>query len=289
VATGAASGNPFQYTGSENDGNGLYFMQARYYNPALGRFISEDPIGFAGGDVSLHGYGFNSPTNLEDPDGTEPVEACVVGASVSVIWEAGSNLLAGRKSTLSGFGRTAVNGCVTGVAMEVTGANWLLGKLAGKAISVIADTASPVVAKILETEATEVAEASVGEAIEGAEQDLPVALQKAVADINPTGSMTNCVNCALALDNTLAGFPTSALPSGVTTVNLQGFTLATKESIEQTLLKAGPGAKGIVFGTSGNIGHVFNAVNSEGTIYFLDGQIGSAANLAYKQLFFILR
>jgi len=39
VASGAASGNPFQYAGTENDGTGLYFMQARYYNPSLGRFI----------------------------------------------------------------------------------------------------------------------------------------------------------------------------------------------------------------------------------------------------------
>ena len=37
--------NSYQYTGRENDGTGLYFYRARYYAPALGRFISEDPIG----------------------------------------------------------------------------------------------------------------------------------------------------------------------------------------------------------------------------------------------------
>src|SRR3989441_5288076 len=41
--------NPYQYTGRENDGTGLLFYRARYYNPLLQRFISEDPIGFDGG------------------------------------------------------------------------------------------------------------------------------------------------------------------------------------------------------------------------------------------------
>ena len=29
--------------------NGLYYMRARYYDPSVGRFISEDPLGFGGG------------------------------------------------------------------------------------------------------------------------------------------------------------------------------------------------------------------------------------------------
>jgi RHS repeat-associated protein len=47
--TGTVSTNSQQYTGRENDGTGLYFYRARYYNPGTGRFISEDPIGFLGG------------------------------------------------------------------------------------------------------------------------------------------------------------------------------------------------------------------------------------------------
>ena len=39
---GAASSNPSQYTGRENDGTGLYYYRARYYSPKLQRFISED-------------------------------------------------------------------------------------------------------------------------------------------------------------------------------------------------------------------------------------------------------
>src|SRR5712691_12025453 len=67
--TGAPSTNAFQYTGRENDGTGLYYYRARYYNPALQRFISEDPIEFAGGDVNLYGYVGNDPVNWGDSSG----------------------------------------------------------------------------------------------------------------------------------------------------------------------------------------------------------------------------
>ena len=40
----STSTNPFQYTGRENDGTGLYYYRARYYNPEAQRFLSEDPL-----------------------------------------------------------------------------------------------------------------------------------------------------------------------------------------------------------------------------------------------------
>jgi RHS repeat-associated protein len=48
TVTGSTT-NSFQYTNRENDQTGLYYYRARYYDPRLGRFISEDPIRFAGG------------------------------------------------------------------------------------------------------------------------------------------------------------------------------------------------------------------------------------------------
>ena len=47
--TGEASDNSLQYTGRENDNTGLNYYRARYYDPQLKRFISEDPIGLEGG------------------------------------------------------------------------------------------------------------------------------------------------------------------------------------------------------------------------------------------------
>ena len=68
--TGAASTNSFQYTGRENDGTtaGLMFYRARYYNPAWGRFVSEDPIGVKGG-VNLYGYVDDAPSFNGDATG----------------------------------------------------------------------------------------------------------------------------------------------------------------------------------------------------------------------------
>lgn len=45
TASGTSSTNPFQYTGRENDGTGLYYYRSRYYSPGLQRFTSEDPFG----------------------------------------------------------------------------------------------------------------------------------------------------------------------------------------------------------------------------------------------------
>ena len=47
----------------------LYYYRARYYDPKTGRFLSRDPIGFAGGDVNLYRYVRNNPINFRDPYG----------------------------------------------------------------------------------------------------------------------------------------------------------------------------------------------------------------------------
>ena len=62
------SENNSQYTGRENDQNGLYYYRARYYDPVLKRFISEDPIGLAGG-LNSHAYVEGNPVSFTDPLG----------------------------------------------------------------------------------------------------------------------------------------------------------------------------------------------------------------------------
>ena len=64
-----ATNNPSQYTGRENDADtGLMFYRARYYDPVLKRFISEDPIGLAGG-MNVYAYVNGNPVSLNDPTG----------------------------------------------------------------------------------------------------------------------------------------------------------------------------------------------------------------------------
>jgi RHS repeat-associated protein len=85
--SGASTTNSFAYTGRELDSTGLYFYRARYYNPVLQRFISEDPIGFNGG-INIYAYVSNSPTNFFDPLGLDKKDrlkcAAIVADEVSI-------------------------------------------------------------------------------------------------------------------------------------------------------------------------------------------------------------
>jgi hypothetical protein len=124
------------------------------------RFISEDPIGFAGHDVNLHAYSLNSPTNLRDPNGTDPVDACWIGGLGNAAIRSGINLFSGRKTSFSDVGEYALSGCETGILMELSGANWLLGKVIGVTFDFAASQAADIFS-------SEVADAAFGVASAG--------------------------------------------------------------------------------------------------------------------------
>ena len=69
---------------------GLTYMQARYYDPVIGRFYSNDPVGFLNifdpRIINRYAYTFNDPINNTDPDG----RVCVpcIGAAVGFVAEA---------------------------------------------------------------------------------------------------------------------------------------------------------------------------------------------------------
>jgi RHS repeat-associated protein len=69
TSSGSASSNNSQYSGRENDGNGLYYYRARYYSPTFGRFISEDPLEFWGGGPNFYAYVGGDPIGRNDPFG----------------------------------------------------------------------------------------------------------------------------------------------------------------------------------------------------------------------------
>ncbi|MGB2715553.1 MAG: RHS repeat-associated core domain-containing protein, partial [Vicinamibacterales bacterium] len=70
--SGSGTPNTIGYTGREADGTGLFYYRARYYDPRLQRFLTEDPVGLAAG-INVFAYVVNSPTRYIDPLGLKPV------------------------------------------------------------------------------------------------------------------------------------------------------------------------------------------------------------------------
>jgi RHS repeat-associated protein len=129
--SGTPSSLTAQFTGRDNDGTGLYYYRARYYSPAVQRFISEDPIEYAAGDLNLHQYVFGAPTTLTDPSGeiAPVVAACLSGGAFDLTLYIITN---GRKATFGGGASAAARGCGAGV----------VGFGVGKAFSAAASAAS---------------------------------------------------------------------------------------------------------------------------------------------------
>lgn len=57
-----------------DDATQLYYTRNRYYDPYLGRFLSPDPIGLAGG-INFYAYAGDDPINGVDPSGLSSTDA----------------------------------------------------------------------------------------------------------------------------------------------------------------------------------------------------------------------
>ena len=73
LASTVGEKNPYLYRGYRYDREtGLYYLQARYYNPEWGRFLNADNFGGDTGSLLSHNvfaYCMNNPVNLSDPSG----------------------------------------------------------------------------------------------------------------------------------------------------------------------------------------------------------------------------
>jgi RHS repeat-associated protein len=74
LTTGAK--NPYRYRGYRYDTEtGLYYLNSRYYNPEIGRYLNADNIGGKVGELGSHNmfaYCLNNPVNMDDPSGHWP-------------------------------------------------------------------------------------------------------------------------------------------------------------------------------------------------------------------------
>ncbi len=83
--TNATNGVRFGFAGMEYDSvTWLYYDHARYYDAAIGRFVSQDRKGFAAGDTDLYRYAANAPTDEVDPSGSLAVGGSLLLAATGL-------------------------------------------------------------------------------------------------------------------------------------------------------------------------------------------------------------
>ena len=124
--------NPLRYRGYYYDTEtGLYYLQSRYYDPEIGRFINADSYTTTDStgilSANMYAYCENDPVNRNDPTGEiwATVAKIAIGAVVNVVTTVVSNAIAGAPLT-DGIGEAAIEGALTatmgtagGVAVSV--------------------------------------------------------------------------------------------------------------------------------------------------------------------------
>jgi RHS repeat-associated protein len=136
----ASSGtvNQYGFTGREPDETGLVYYRARYYDPAMGRFISRDPSGLRGG-INQFAYTNDNPVNLVDPSGqigtgrvgiAGTVIGAVIGGGVNLANQLNQNNWDVSKVSWSNVGWSAAAGATAG-ALLTTSYGQTYGGVAG--------------------------------------------------------------------------------------------------------------------------------------------------------------
>ena len=139
--------NPFRYRGYYYDTEtGLYFLQTRYYDPEVGRFLNRDSVQYADPEtingLNLYAYCLNNPVEYVDPTGEAAwyewlglvvVSALAIGAII------GGTILTGGAtsfsfvglmgSVLSGAGTGFLSGATASIALQGMATGWDFSKI----------------------------------------------------------------------------------------------------------------------------------------------------------------
>jgi RHS repeat-associated protein len=113
--TSSSGGDRFKFTGRDYDAElSTYYFRQRYYDPACGRFMSNDPIQFHGGDGNLYRYVGNSPVIYVDPTGLWSTSGAFGGAITGAGLGAGIGCIGGPLGAIIGGGIGFVGGLLGG-------------------------------------------------------------------------------------------------------------------------------------------------------------------------------
>jgi RHS repeat-associated protein len=87
--------NAFRFVGRHgvmDEGGHLYLMRARFYDAGVGRFLSEDPAGFGGGDWNIHNYVGDNPITRIDPEGKSLLKLSIIVVKLAYAKSRGDSL-----------------------------------------------------------------------------------------------------------------------------------------------------------------------------------------------------
>ena len=147
---------PYRFLGNElytSNSLGLYDFSARMYDPALGRFLSVDPMAEGYRHLSPYAYCAGNPVVYADKDG-QVIGRVVVGAVVGAAINGGIALLSGEsgRDVLGAVARGAVDGGIAGLTFGMSMGTTLAGKIAvSAAVGAVTSTASSTVGQLVES------------------------------------------------------------------------------------------------------------------------------------------
>ena len=147
---------PYRFLGNElytSNSLGLYDFSARMYDPALGRFLSVDPMAEGYRHLSPYAYCAGNPAVYVDKDG-QVIGRVVVGAVVGAAINGGIALLSGEsgREVLGAAARGAIEGGVAGLTFGMSMGTTLAGKIAvSAAVGAATSTASSTVGQLVES------------------------------------------------------------------------------------------------------------------------------------------
>ena len=146
--------NPFRYRGYYYDTEtGLYFLQTRYYDPEVGRFLNRDSVEYADPEtingLNLYAYCLNNPVEYADPTGSDPQwwqwlvgGVIIIGLGIATLATGGAAagvagfIVAGafKGAVIGAISGALVSGVAGGISSVISGENFWSGFADGAAI-----------------------------------------------------------------------------------------------------------------------------------------------------------